>query len=114
MVVLSLINKGVGRACLVFSVLLVRTSECKGPGKTRKRVGNMLPESSDADTCPDFSQFCHMGKSVSSSKLCFCCQAETYFVAGNNVSSVAKLENDGKLVSAANVSGNMFPRFARA
>ena len=62
----------------------------------------MLPETFAADTCfPSFFQFCHTG-------ICFCREGETVFAAGNNASRVAKLENIGKHVSAANVSGNMF------
>ena len=66
--------------------------------------GNMLPE---IFPFPNVSQFCRTGNTVSSSKLCFCLTAETY-------SRVEKLGNSGKRVSAASVSGNMFPRFARA
>ena len=43
--------------------------------------------------------------------ICFCCEAETYFAAEISESRVEKMGD----VSAANVSGNMFPaRFARA
>ena len=48
------------------------------PGKTRERVGNMLPETLAADICfPNVSLFCHKGNIVSSSKTCFCFTAET-------------------------------------
>ena len=61
-------------------------------GKTRKHVENMFPETFAAFTCfTDVSQFCHVEDSVSGSKICFCRQAETHFVAGNNVPRVAKL-----------------------
>ena len=79
----------------------------KSPGKTRKHVENMLPETYAADKCfPDVCQLCHTAlfpatKYVSAwrqkhilllEKLCFMWQ---------------DWETLGKHVSAVNVSGNM-------
>ena len=73
-------------------------------GKTRNR----LPETFAAETClPDAYSFATRGY-ISARK------AETYFATGNSVSRVANLGNIGQHVSATNVSGSMFPRFARA
>ena len=65
------------------------------PGKTSKRVGNMLPETFPADTC--FPNICfpvfQTRNSVSGNKKCFCREAKPCFAVRNNVSRVAKLGN---------------------
>ena len=64
------------------------------PGKTSKRVRNVLPETFPADTCfPNVPQFFQKRNSVSGSKKCFCREARTCFAARNNVPRAAKLGN---------------------
>ena len=86
-------------------------------GKTNKRVGNMLPETFPADACfPNVPQFFQKRNSVSGSKKRFLQGSKNNFFLLETMFLVwQNWETLGKHVSAANVSGNMFPvRFSRA
>ena len=64
---------------------------------------------------PNVSQFCQTRKTVSSRTICFYFRAEKHNLLLKTVFTLwQNWETLGKDVSAANVSGNMFARFARA
>ena len=78
-------------------------------GKTRKHVARNIYCEHIFPRC--FPVLPH-GKHCFRKQNCFLRDTETYFAARNSVSHVAKLGTSRKHVSAAHVSGNMFPRFA--
>ena len=74
----------------------------------------MLQETFEEDVCfPNVSRFCYARNLVSRSKMRFCFTAETNSLFETLLVAWQNWETLGKHASASNVSGSLFPGFAR-
>ena len=83
--------------------------------KALAKRGNLLPEAFAANTpFLDVSQFCHTGNIASVSKNVSAVKQKHILLLETVICLWQKWETLRKHVSAENVFGNLFPRFARA